>query len=258
MNRILNLIAILIVIASCQDENNTINLKEDNFYKIEHNITDTIRICTVPKGTYIPGFTSWDNNDSSPSGTEVNFIKNMFNDLGINYIFVEKFSLQSEESDLDWRIHPLTTDDADVSIASITITPEREQYVDFSLPYKYDKSTLLVHKNSNIKSIADLGNKKILCGSTTTSHSWIIKNIPNANVITENDVVFNPEYLLLNRLIDGYSCGYEDANNLVNSNKEHLRFIDEYLFQEPIGIAVAKNNSELLEIINKYLELNKE
>ena len=183
-----------------------------------------------------------------PSGTEVNFIKNMFNDLGINFIFVEKFSLQTEESDLDWRIHPLTTDDADVSIASITITPEREQYVDFSLPYKYDKSTLLVHKNSNIKSIADLNKNFMWEHDNLTLLDY--KNILNANVITENDVVFNPEYLLLNRLIDGYSRGYEDANNLVNSNKEHLRFIDEYLFQEPIGIAVAKNNSELLEIIN--------
>jgi polar amino acid transport system substrate-binding protein len=65
----------------------------------------------------------------------------------------------------------------DLSIGSMTITGERAQVVDFSIPYYYTPAQFAVHKgNTTIKTLDDLSGKTVGLGSGTTYESYLDPN----------------------------------------------------------------------------------
>jgi polar amino acid transport system substrate-binding protein len=62
----------------------------------------------------------------------------------------------------------------DLSIGSMTITAERAQVVDFSVPYYYTPAQFGVHqKNASIKTLDDLNGKTVGLGSGTTYEAYL-------------------------------------------------------------------------------------
>jgi len=65
----------------------------------------------------------------------------------------------------------------DLSIGSMTITAERAQVVDFSIPYYYTPAQFAVHKdNKKIKALDDFKGKTVGLGSGTTYESYLDPN----------------------------------------------------------------------------------
>ena len=65
----------------------------------------------------------------------------------------------------------------DVSIGSMTITPERDKELDFTEPYYYTSGQVFVKKGGpQIESAADLDGKKVGVGAATTYYSWLKDN----------------------------------------------------------------------------------
>ena len=62
---------------------------------------------------------------------------------------------------------------ADLGISAITITDERKQTYDFSIPYFLSKNEILVPKNSEIKSAQDLKDKKVAVQNGTTGQEAV-------------------------------------------------------------------------------------
>lgn len=61
----------------------------------------------------------------------------------------------------------------DVSVGSMTITPERQQVLDFSVPYYGTPAVVAVAKDSGFASLDDLKGKAICAGASTTYETWL-------------------------------------------------------------------------------------
>lgn len=85
--------------------------------------------------------------------------------------------------------------DLDIAIATFTITPERVKHWDFSIPYYTDYVSVLVENSSNIKTLADLKDKKVGVSSGSTSAMALTRAMIEAGIIDGtgfDEKTFNP------------------------------------------------------------------
>ena len=163
---------------------------------------------------------------------------------------------------------------AAIGAAGITITPERAEQVDFSMPYTTSKQFIVVKTDSAINSYADLAGKKIGV-QLGTSSDFIISDAING---TEDDdgnhvagdfegtgatvsTYANPNLAAVNLEGDKLDAVVTDSLPaqliVANSNGAYrcfeLIYPDGSLTDETYGLCVAKGNTELLEVINNVL-----
>ena len=81
------------------------------------------------------------------------------------------------------RIMKLASQEVDMIIATMSVTPQREMILDFSIPYHTAGQAILVRNSSNITTLSELNNKKIalVFGSTVEKNLRTI--IPNAIIL---------------------------------------------------------------------------
>ena len=148
-------------------------------------------------------------------------------------------------------INELKSGKADFAAAGMSITEDRKKEVDFTIEYVTSNQVVVVKKNSNIKSVDDISDKKISVQLGTVADSYVEENLPNAKLnklktflVAAEDVKNNKsDCIIMDKL---------PAVELVKKNPE-LEILDEVLFEDKYAIAVKKGNKELLDSINKVL-----
>ncbi|MDR1327596.1 MAG: transporter substrate-binding domain-containing protein [Heliobacteriaceae bacterium] len=93
------------------------------------------------------------------------------------------------------RIMKLNTREVDMLIATMSITPEREQILDFSLPYYIAGQAIMVNRSSNATSLKDFNNKRMIIVFGSTSAENLRTNTPEVNVAGYKD--YNAAYRAL-------------------------------------------------------------
>ncbi|MBQ7125166.1 MAG: transporter substrate-binding domain-containing protein [Clostridia bacterium] len=162
-----------------------------------------------------------------------------------------------------------------IGAAGITITDERKEQVDFSIPYTTSKQYIVVKTDSEIASYADLAGKKIGVQLGTSSDFLITDAINGTEDDNGNHVKGDLEdtgaevFTYANPNLAAENLGNGKLAAVVtdklpaelivaNSNGAYkcfeLVFEDGSLTDETYGLCVAKGNTELLEVINKVLE----
>ena len=81
------------------------------------------------------------------------------------------------------RLLKASTGEVDIVIATMTITPQRKQIIDFSIPYDSAGQALLVRKTSKITSIGDLSELNVGVIWGTTAEKNMLNLVPTANII---------------------------------------------------------------------------
>lgn len=161
-------------------------------------------------------------------------------------------TLEISNMDFDGLIGALQGNQIDMAVAGMTITPEREESVDFSTPY-YDASQVIVVRaeESTITSQADLTGKIIAVQMGTTGADEAA-SVPDAELKQFGKV--NEAFLELKN-------GRADAVIIdAPVAKEYLKVMDglqiasEPFTNEQYGIAVKEGNSKLLTEINEALQ----
>src|SRR6266550_1875077 len=76
----------------------------------------------------------------------------------------------------------LTTDRADLVIATFTYTPDRDTRIDFSRPYYKATGRMLVPNNSSISSVGDLNGKGVATTSGSIYDRWVRKCFTGAKL----------------------------------------------------------------------------
>ncbi len=152
----------------------------------------------------------------------------------------------------------LENDEIDMAINGITITPQRKLAVDFSSAYYRTSQTILIRKNDlsfvNIKNTNDLilNDKKIASQRGTTGSS-IATEISGNKAITN----INSWELILMELvsenIDAIIVDKDTARSFTNKYK-NLVILPMEFNVEHYGVAVQKNNKELLTSVNYTLD----
>lgn len=167
-----------------------------------------------------------------------------------------------EHIDFDGLITALVSGKADFVAAGMTITPEREESVDFSIPYVESIQNIISIKDEQLKTMLDLKGKKIgvqlgTTGDLAVSDAINLKdgelNGTGAEVRTYGDALEASQDLLAGR-IDAVVIDKLPAEEIVKNNSDKLSTVKFGEISEAYGIAVEKGNTELLNSINSTLQ----
>ncbi|QBO36514.1 glutamate ABC transporter substrate-binding protein [Periweissella cryptocerci] len=152
------------------------------------------------------------------------------------------------------RIPLLKNGNIEGIIATMTITPEREEVVDFSKPYFNAGQSLLVMKSSKIKNIRDLNHKGATVLGTVGSNSVlnVKKFAPKARVLQLQDYA-----QALTALKSGQGDALTTDNGILYGMSEDnpsTRVVGGTFTKEPYGIAMDKGQGDLKNAINKAID----
>ena len=158
----------------------------------------------------------------------------------------------------DALLPALQSNTLDIAISDMTISEERAKSVDFSNPYYIAGSGLVVTTdNTNITSFKDLEGKRIGVSIGSTG-AEIAGKIPNADVRQFN-LIIDAFLELQNRGVD-VVINDTPVNEFYVANKGRgiAKVVGEDYDAAPLGIAVKKGNTALLDKINSGLAKIKE
>lgn len=175
-------------------------------------------------------------------------------DVEIAQKIADKLSvkLKVKNVSMDSLTFELKNNFCDFVCAGLSKTPERAQNLDFSDPY-FDASQMIVTtKDSPIKSVEDLENKKVGVQIGTTGDTFCSENQKIAKVVRFNKHVDAIQDLIAGQ-IDAVVLDDFTADKLVSLNSDKIKKLDQQLTSESYSIAVKKGNVELLSVINEVI-----
>ncbi|WP_273390985.1 cysteine ABC transporter substrate-binding protein [Actinobacillus porcinus] len=150
------------------------------------------------------------------------------------------------------RAEYLLSNKVDITLANFTVTPARQEVVDFAKPYM--KVALgVVSKDGVITDVKQLEGKTLLVNKGTTADAYFTKNFPNINLLK-----FEQNTETFEALRDGRGDALAHDNALLFAwAKENPGFVvgvKELGDIDFIAGAVRKEDKDLLEWLNAEIE----
>ena len=136
------------------------------------------------------------------------------------------------------RMLMVSTGEVDIVIATMTITPQREEIIDFSVPYDYAGQALLVRSNSKITSIADLAGQNVGVVFGTTAEKNMMTLAPTATIIGFRNYHVAYE-ALKNGKIDALTSDDTILSTFAFEDKS-VKLLPKRYTREPYGVAIRK------------------
>lgn len=182
--------------------------------------------------------------NGEPDGFDIALIKAIGEKLGLE-VRIQNMEFASLVAAIGNKI--------DASIAGMTVTPEREEAVDFSDTYYEAVQSVIVPAGSSIATAADLENKTIGVQMGTTGN-FIADEIPGATVQAYNKGV-DAVNDLLNGRVDLVIIDTNPAEVFASKFEGQVVALDGSQFEfEPEYYAIAlPKGSELVEKVNQAL-----
>ncbi len=180
-------------------------------------------------------------------------------DAEIAKAIADKLGMDLEIKDMAFEslITACQSKSVDVVLAGMTVSDERKESVNFSDSYATGVQVIIVKEDSDIATVDDLEGKKIGTQSGTTGATYCKDDYGDDNV-KEYDNGSLAVAALQNDQVDCVVIDNEPAKNYVKANKG-LKILETEYVVEDYAIAIAKDNTELLEKVNKALsELKKD
>jgi polar amino acid transport system substrate-binding protein len=205
---------------------------------------------TVCSDVPYPPFEDFDK--SSPSGFkgfDVDLVTNIADGLKLDLIFKDS-AFDPLQSGL-----ALNSGQCDIAASAMTITPDREQNLDFSDGYATVNQSLLVPTGSDIQSIDDLAGKKVGVQQGTTGKTYTEENAPDADIVTfPSDA----------EMYQAIKAGQVDALlqdfpvNFVHQQQGGFEIVETYNTDEEYGLAMKQGNTGLVDDVNEQLQKMKQ
>lgn len=175
-------------------------------------------------------------------------------DIDIMNAVCEKIGMELEPQDMsfDSVIGAAQTGKTDIAMSGITITEDRKNMVDFTIPYTSTAQSIIVVAGGEISAKADLEGKKIGVQINTTGDTQVTEEFGDDAVDRFQNGALAVESLK-NGKVDCVVIDGEVAKALVAAN-EGLEIIADAYSIEEYAIALKKGNTELLDKINAALE----
>ena len=181
-------------------------------------------------------------------------------DAEIAGVIAEKLGMELEIVDtaFDSIIPAIVAGKYDMGMAGMTVTDERLEEVNFSESYATGVQVVIVNKDSEIKTVDDLfGDKNYTIGVQTGTtgdlySTWDIEDEGLGKVSRFNKGADAVEALKIGK-VDCVIIDNEPAKAFV-AESDNLVILDTAYAEEQYAIAVSKENTELLDSINKALK----
>ncbi len=149
------------------------------------------------------------------------------------------------------RIPMLSAGNVDLVAASMTITPERAQVIDFSDSYFIGRQSLMVPANSDIQSAQDLNGKTVAVQQGTTLEAAVMKIAPRAKIMGFKD--YDSAWLAFAQGRADAFTGSEYILRGFMKDSNKFKIVGKPFTAEPFGIGVQKGNTTLLKAVNQAL-----
>lgn len=175
-------------------------------------------------------------------------------DMAIAKQIAEKngMTVAIENMEFDSLLVALQNGQIDAAIAGMTVTDERKEEADFSIPYYTATQVMIVKEDSDISSAADMENKKI-CVIQGYTGEICVKDMgyPYEAFKKGTDAIME----LVNGKCDVVVLDSATSQKYVNDN-EGLKIVEDAsaFASEEYAIAVKKGNTELLDQINTAID----
>ncbi len=229
---LLMLISILILVTGCKKE------ETDSLKRVEGAGTLTV----VGSGGY-PPFNYME--EGKVVGFDVDTGEEIAKRLGVKLNYVT--------SDWDGLTEGLRNKRYDGILGSMAITDERLKVVDFTSPYYYSGAQLFINKDSGITDVKQMSGKKIAV-TTGTNFVQDAEKLGAEVSFYQDDNATLME--LINGRVDGVITdrlvGLSAMNDIAGGDT--IMPVGELLRLENMGIAINKDDKELLERINEILK----
>lgn len=186
--------------------------------------------------------------EGNPSGVSVDLAKALGKYL--------QRPVEIENINWDGLIPSLQTKKVDVVISSMTITDERKNVVDFSVPYAHSYLALLINNNSDVNNIDDLNqeDKVVAVKKGSTGYIYANKYLTKAKInafSSENVCVTEVTQEKADAFIYDQLTIYRQNQS---NNKTTKAILIPFQDSENWGMAVNKGNSELLNKVNDFIK----
>ena len=181
-------------------------------------------------------------------------------DVEIAEAIAEKLGLELEISDMEFDsiVESVKNGKADIGLAGMTITPERQEIVNFTTSYATGVQVIIVKEGSPITSVDDLfadgASHTIGVQRNTTGDLYTTWDLEDEGKATINRYSKGSEAVqaLLTGKVDCVVIDNEPAKAFVEAN-EGLVILDTEYVEEQYAAIVSKSNSELYDAVNKAL-----
>lgn len=179
-------------------------------------------------------------------------------DVDIANAICDKMQVKCEISAQDWDgiIPALKTGKYDAIIDALSITPERQEQVDFSEPYYSNPLVFVAKKDSNFDPTNpdDINSNTILAQRGTIAVTWMEENHPNAKLLLQ-DTLTNSFLDLAAGRAAATVVDRSAANTWIKTEvgKDFTIKGPEISFNDSVAIAINKGNPQLLSKINNAL-----
>ncbi len=146
----------------------------------------------------------------------------------------------------------LAAGQCDIGASAMSITEDRQKNLTFSDPYYDSQQSLMVPKDSDIKSIEDLEGKTVGVQQGTTGEDYTRENVPESTEVKA--------YPSDGELFPALQSGGVDAVlqdlpvNILHTDDGAYTIVEEYPTDEQYGFAMKKEGSEdLAKAVNEQL-----
>lgn len=255
------IMAAILVLAACGGNANTgpnenANAGNNNNSAAPANLLEEIekagKIRIGLMGTYKPY--NFMNENQQLDGFDVDVAKKVAEHLGVEAVFTT--------GEFSGLIEGLQQDKFDALVSQVTITEDRKQTMDFSIPYVKNAVNIVVNDdNTTIQSLEDFKGKKIGVGLGTNDEKYlrdvVMPEVGDFEIVTYNDVITSLMDLNTGR-IDATINNTFAIQPLIEENHFTIKAVGEPIKEDYPGVALRKGNPELLEAIDNALEEMKE
>ena len=184
-------------------------------------------------------------------GFEIDIAKKLAEDMGVKVEFVPT----------KWSgiIPALITGKFDVLIGGMTITTQRNLKINFTRPYYYTEQGLMAHKKKAAGfKVSDFNHPDVTIAARLGSTAAVAakQQFPKAKLR-----LFDDEPAAVQELRNGNVHAMVSAQPLPSSTAleypDTIMVYDEVMMLEAIGIGIRKGDSDTLNLINSWIEINR-
>ncbi|MBU3188311.1 transporter substrate-binding domain-containing protein [Clostridium bowmanii] len=176
-------------------------------------------------------------------------------DIDIANAIAEKMGVKAVPITTEWEgiVASLIANRSDMIIGSMAITPERKKKVNFTAPYYHGGAQFFAKKGTTLKSIKDLKNGKVGVVTGTTFIQALDKMDNISKVLQFQSDIDNFKSVVQGRsdgLVTDYFVGLEAPKKY----GVDIEAVGKLLYVEDNAIAIRKEDTKLLEVVNKALK----
>jgi ABC-type amino acid transport substrate-binding protein len=213
----------------------------------------TSGVLTIGTRTGSPPF-AYVNKDNQWVGFTIDLV-DMLVKPSIEKAVGKSIKVEKKESTPPTRIPLLSSNAVDLIAGTMTDTPQRRESVDFSLTFFYTGAQFMVKKGSPIKSVNDIGGKRIASQQGSTNAKIIREKYPQAQLreFPDQPAAFQA---LLQGQVDAYTNdGIQLFGLKAKAPKpDEWDVVGDFYSEEPYGMAMRKGDAKFKAAVDAGLK----